>query len=83
MARFWCHWLSAPRANQPALNPTLGDVNGGPAILLWEGDSLAVVVSLATGAAGIQEIYALLNPEKLAFLGAQLDPSHPDALFGG
>jgi RNA polymerase sigma-70 factor (ECF subfamily) len=69
VARFW---LSVARKNQPPLTETLAEINGSPAILFWEEDNLAVVISLTPSAMGIQEIYALLNPEKLAYLQKQL-----------
>ena len=69
VARFW---LSVMRKNQRPLTLTLAEINGSPAILLWDEGSLAVVISLTLSAVGIQEIYALLNPEKLAYLQKQL-----------
>ena len=69
VARFW---LSVARKNQRPLTFTLAEINGSPAILFWEEGSLAVVISLTLSAVGIQEIYALLNPEKLAYLQKQL-----------
>src|SRR3989442_7631106 len=72
VARFW---LSVARKNQRPLTFTLAEINGSPAILFWEEGSLAVVISLTLSAVGIQEIYALLNPEKLAYLQKQLSSS--------
>ena len=69
VARFW---LSVTRKNQRPLNFTLAEINGSPAILFWDNGSLAVVISLTLSAVGIAEIYALLNPEKLAYLQKQL-----------
>ncbi len=69
VARFW---LSVTRKNQRPLTETLAEINGSPAILFWEEGSLAGVISMTLSAAGIQEIYALLNPEKLAYLQQQL-----------
>jgi RNA polymerase sigma-70 factor (ECF subfamily) len=69
VARFW---LSVTRKNQRPLTETLAEINGSPAILFWEEGSLAGVISLRLCAVGIQEIYALLNPEKLAYLQKQL-----------
>ncbi len=51
------------------------EINGSPAILVWDEGSLAVVISLTLSAVGIQEIYALLNSEKLAYLQQQLSSS--------
>ena len=72
VARFW---LSVTRKNQQPLTETLAEINGSPAILFWEEDRLAGVISLTLSAVGIQEIYALLNPEKLVFLQKQLESS--------
>jgi RNA polymerase sigma-70 factor, ECF subfamily len=69
VARFW---LSVTRKNQLPLAETLAEINGSPAILLWDEGRLAGVISLSYSAVGIQEIYALLNPEKLVYLQKQL-----------
>ena len=69
VARFW---LSVMRKTPRPLTFTLAEINGSPAILCWDAGSLAGVVSLSYSAVGIQEIYALLNPEKLAYLRKQL-----------
>jgi RNA polymerase sigma-70 factor (ECF subfamily) len=72
VARFW---LSVTRKNQQPLTETLAEINGSPAILFWGEGRLAGVISLTLSAVGIQEIYALLNPEKLAYLQKQLESS--------
>jgi len=69
VARFW---LSVMRKTPRPLTFTLAEINGSPAILCWDEDSLAGVISLSYNAVGIREIYALLNPEKLAYLQKQL-----------
>src|SRR5258708_34566847 len=78
VARFW---LSVMRKNQRPLTETLAEINGSPAILFWEEGRLAVVISLTLSAVGIQEIYALLNPEKLAYLQKQLSSSRRRSSF--
>lgn len=78
VARFWLRahfWLSLARENQQPLTLTLAEINGSPAILFWEKGSLAAVISLTLNSVGIQEIYALLNPEKLTYLQKQLSRS--------
>jgi RNA polymerase sigma-70 factor (ECF subfamily) len=65
-------WLSVTRKSPRPLTAALADINGSPAILYWDDDRLAVVISMTVSNAGIQEIYALLNPEKLAYLQKQL-----------
>ncbi|HEU5378075.1 MAG TPA: RNA polymerase sigma-70 factor [Ktedonobacteraceae bacterium] len=69
VARFW---QSVVHNNQRPLTHTLAEINGSPALLIWDEGKLAVVVSLTLSGAGIQEIYALLNPDKLAYLQHQL-----------
>jgi RNA polymerase sigma-70 factor, ECF subfamily len=69
VARFW---VSVTRKNQIPLTFTLAEINSSPAILCWDEGSLAGVITLSYNAVGIQEIYALLNPEKLAYLQKQL-----------
>src|SRR5437588_4886849 len=78
VARFW---LSVTHKNQRPLTETLAEINGSPAILFWDEGSLAVVISLTLSAVGIQEIYALLNPEKLAYLQKQLSSSRRRSSF--
>jgi RNA polymerase sigma-70 factor (ECF subfamily) len=69
VARFW---LSVAHRSPRPLTYTLGEVNGAPALLAWDEGALAVVISLTPSDTGIQEIYALLNPEKLAYIQRQL-----------
>ncbi len=69
IARFW---QSVTHKIQRPLTFTLDQINGRPAILYWDEGSLAGILSLTLSEAGIQEIYALLNPEKLAYLQKQL-----------
>ena len=75
VARFWLFWLGPSRKNRRPQTLTLAEINGSPAILYWEEGSLAGVISLILSAVGIEEIYALLNPEKLAYLHKQLGSS--------
>jgi RNA polymerase sigma-70 factor (ECF subfamily) len=72
VARFW---LSVTRKNQRPLTETEAEINGSPALLFWDEGRLAGVLSLSYSAVSIQEIYALLNPEKLAYLHKQLESS--------
>jgi RNA polymerase sigma-70 factor (ECF subfamily) len=69
VARFW---LSVMRKMPRPLIFTFAEINGSPAILCWDEGSLVGVISLSYSAAGIEEIYALLNPAKLAYLRRQL-----------
>ena len=65
-------WIALLRASPRPLTYTLDEINGSPAILCWDESRLGVVISLVASAQGIQEIYALLNPDKLAYLQKQL-----------
>jgi RNA polymerase sigma-70 factor (ECF subfamily) len=69
VARFW---LSVARKSPHALTYTPEEINGEPSLLFWDEDRLAGVFSLALSDAGVQEVYALLNPDKLAYLQQQL-----------
>jgi len=57
----------------------MGEINGAPALLAWDESRVAVVISISVSETGIQEIYALLNPEKLAYLQQQLATSSTQA----
>ena len=72
VARFW---RSVAPKTPRQLTTTLSEINGSPALLFWDEGRLAGVISLALSAEGIQEIYALLNPDKLAYLQQQLSRS--------
>ena len=65
-------WLNVTRKTPRPLTFTLAEINNSQAILCWDESNLAGVISLSYSAAGIQEIYALLNPEKLVYLQRQL-----------
>jgi len=69
VARFWA---SVASKTQRPLTTSLAEINGSPALLFWDEGRLVGIVSLTLGAVGIQEIYALLNPEKLVYLQKQL-----------
>jgi len=69
VARFW---LSVARKSPRLLTYTPEEINGEPAMLCWNEGRLAGVLCLALSATGIQDVYALLNPDKLAYLQQQL-----------
>ena len=69
VARFW---LSVARKSPRPLTYMPEEINGEPGILFWDEDRLAGVLTLALSDAGVQEVYAMLNPEKLAYLQRQL-----------
>jgi RNA polymerase sigma-70 factor (ECF subfamily) len=51
---------------------TVEEVNGCPALLAWAGARLYMVTSLATANGQVYDLYAILNPDKLAYLQRQL-----------
>jgi RNA polymerase sigma-70 factor (ECF subfamily) len=69
VARFW---LSVARKSPRPLTYTPQEINGEPAMLFWDDGRLAGVLSLALSDSAIHEVYALLNPDKLAYLQRQL-----------
>ncbi len=69
VARFW---LSVARKSPYPLTYTPEEINGEPAMLFWDEDRLVGVLTLALSDAAVQEVYAMLNPEKLAHLQRQL-----------
>jgi RNA polymerase sigma-70 factor (ECF subfamily) len=69
VARFW---LSVGRKAPRQLTYTLDEINGGAAILFWDEGRLGGILSLTPSDTCIQEIYAVLNPDKLAYLQRQL-----------
>ncbi|HVB61304.1 MAG TPA: RNA polymerase sigma-70 factor [Ktedonobacteraceae bacterium] len=69
VARFWFN--VAQKGRRPGLF-TLAEINGGPAFLFWEEGRLAGVGILTLSDGDIQEIYALVNPDKLTYLQKQL-----------
>lgn len=72
VARFWLAMLGPNHRYARPLDFTLAEINGSPAIVYWDEGRVAVVISLTLGDEGIHEIYALLNPDKLAYLQRQL-----------
>jgi RNA polymerase sigma-70 factor (ECF subfamily) len=53
----------------------LSEVNGMPALLIWEHDALTTVFLFASGNGRLTEIYAQRNPDKLIYLQRQLSRS--------
>src|SRR5215469_13046281 len=78
VARFW---LSVTRKTPRPLTTTLAEINGSSALLLWDEGRLAGVLSLTLCAERSQEIYALLNPEKLTYLQKQLSGSRKGGIL--
>jgi RNA polymerase sigma-70 factor (ECF subfamily) len=47
-------------------------INGAPAFLFWAGEKLFMVAGFHIAGGQIQELYGILNPDKLAYLQRQL-----------
>jgi RNA polymerase sigma-70 factor (ECF subfamily) len=72
VARFWL--AVAGKIPRP-LTFTPAEINGNPAMLAWDAGSLIGVLGVEQSAGSteeIQEIYVVLNPEKLIYLQKQL-----------
>lgn len=69
VTRFWLALAKKPPA---ILTLTLEDVNGDPAVLLWMGDSLYLVLAFDIADGLIQAIHGILNPDKLMYITSQL-----------
>ncbi|WP_405482788.1 RNA polymerase sigma-70 factor [Streptomyces sp. NBC_00009] len=54
------------------LDFTVSEVNGAPALVAWVGDVLAGVVSFEVRGGLIARMRAVMNPDKLVFVGRQL-----------
>lgn len=72
VAKFWSFWLDPARLDAFSVTLTIGEINGSPALLVWLDGNLSLIISLSISEAGIREIDAILNPDKLAFLQKQL-----------
>ncbi|TNC29667.1 RNA polymerase sigma factor SigJ [Amycolatopsis alkalitolerans] len=69
-ARFLGGFASTSRAKDA--KTTIAEVNGEPAILVWENGMLTGVLVPETHEGRIATIHAIFNPDKLAFLRTQL-----------
>jgi len=54
---------------------TAAEINGGPGLLVRDGDALAGTVSFECHADGIAGVRVVLNPDKLEFVRRQLGPA--------
>jgi RNA polymerase sigma-70 factor, ECF subfamily len=68
--RFWLGLAHKPPAH---LLLTFEDVNGGPAVLIWTGDSLYAVITFEVVDSQIRAIRGVLNPDKLVYIRRQLE----------
>ncbi|HMA33076.1 MAG TPA: RNA polymerase sigma-70 factor [Chloroflexia bacterium] len=64
--------IGVARKTPAAMRATLEEVNGVPAFLLWLGDALNLVGVLDIVDEQVQGIHFMLNPDKLAYIAAQV-----------
>ncbi len=60
------------RKAPPNARITSAEVNGGPALLLWSGDTLVNVVGYHIVDDQIQGVYMIVNPDKLEYIQREL-----------
>jgi RNA polymerase sigma-70 factor, ECF subfamily len=72
-AEFVARFFAVATRKAPAdMRVTLSEVNGMPALLIWESDALTTVFLFAISDGHVVEIYAQRNPDKLIYLQRQL-----------
>jgi RNA polymerase sigma-70 factor (ECF subfamily) len=67
------YWLGITRkfSIEQFTSVNLEEVNGHQALLAWQGETLVVVLTLVATQEGVHDIYAILNPDKLAYIQRQ------------
>ena len=70
MARYWA---GMARKDRHLLELRMEEVNGQLAVVAWEGAALFAVIALMATQEGVQEMYAILNPEKLVYIQRQIE----------
>jgi RNA polymerase sigma-70 factor (ECF subfamily) len=65
-------WLSLTRKAPTDLLITLEEVNGSPGVVLWAGGALYAVITFEIVDGQIRGIYAVVSPDKLAYVALQL-----------
>jgi len=61
------------KGNIPGRRPEIREINGWPALLLWDGDELALTLSIETDGELIFGVHVVLNPDKLQALKQRPD----------
>jgi RNA polymerase sigma-70 factor (ECF subfamily) len=56
------------KGNVPGRRPEIREINGWPALLLWDGDELVLTLSIETDGELIFGVHVVLNPDKLQSL---------------
>lgn len=67
------YWTGMARKDPRILSLKMEEVNGHRAVVVWEGAALVAVIALMATQEGVQEIYAILNPEKLVYIQRQIE----------
>jgi RNA polymerase sigma-70 factor (ECF subfamily) len=67
-----CIGVTSKFLDLSSLTLTREEINGVPAILIWEGDILTVVATVMATQEGVKGVYTLLNPDKLTYIQKQL-----------
>ena len=67
------YWAGMARKDRHLLELRMEEVNGQLAVVAWEGAALFAVIALMATQEGVQEMYAILNPEKLVYIQRQIE----------
>jgi RNA polymerase sigma-70 factor, ECF subfamily len=67
------YWTGMARKDRRLLRLRMEEVNGQRAVVVWEGAALVAVIALMATQEGVQELYAILNPEKLVYIQRQIE----------
>ena len=67
------YWMGMARQGGRLLEFRMEEVNGQLAVVVWEGAALFAVIALMATQEGVQEIYTILNPEKLVYIQRQIE----------
>jgi RNA polymerase sigma-70 factor, ECF subfamily len=67
------YWTGMARKDRRLLRLQMEEFNGQQGVVVWEGATLISVIALMATQEGVQEIYAILNPEKLVYIQRQLE----------
>ncbi len=67
------YWTGMVRKDQRLLELRMEEVNGQLAAVVWEGMALFAMIALMATQKGVQEIYTILNPEKLVYIQRQIE----------
>jgi RNA polymerase sigma-70 factor (ECF subfamily) len=76
VAKLFAGLVNKNKAGAAELRPELRELNGWPAVVLWQGDELSRVLTIETDGEVIVGVHVVLNPDKLrALIGCSPGPS--------